>query len=244
MQAKTKQIDHKKIVFLHGNSLNSSIFSKVNQLLSNQASVSTIDLPGNGICSSYKKYNIKKLTQHVKDCINTLKPDVIVAHSLSGHLVLQGLDGITKPEHLILIGTPPLLSVEASLDAFSDLGMLMNKDNWTMEEKMKIAQSLSIDCYGEILNLLNATDKKFKKDWSKIENLTPFKNEIEVLNKYSANCYLYFCLDDLFINYEYCNMLHTQINNLNVQINQNSLRTHIPFFNNPYSFVEEISKFI
>lgn len=109
------------IVFLHGNSLNSTSFDKQfhSPLLSNYRLVA-IDLPGHGRSNRQTDYSIPSVVRAIKDFCNSLPVEefILVGHSLGGHLAIQSLELLEKCKGLFIFGTPPLGNAQDMAEAF------------------------------------------------------------------------------------------------------------------------------
>lgn len=109
------------IFFIHGNSQNLDIFRfQYESALLNEYRLVGIDLPGHGKSSKLASYNIDNMAKKLVRTINNLKSNncFIVAHSLGGHLILQGIPNIKNLKGLLLVGTPPLRSLADMPKAF------------------------------------------------------------------------------------------------------------------------------
>lgn len=100
------------ILFLHGNSLSSKIYTNLNpEGAFRDCDLIFKDLPGHGKAERVNNYNISKLEEFLIAVIKEIKAPrlIIVAHSFSGHLCLQSLHkliSIKKIVGVITIGTP------------------------------------------------------------------------------------------------------------------------------------------
>jgi pimeloyl-ACP methyl ester carboxylesterase len=103
------------IIFIHGNSLNSSTFS--NQFKHpelNKYQLIAIDFPGHGKSNKpsnpEKTYSVSGFINIIKEVINQLKLKeiILVGHSLGGHIAIEATDDLNNLKGLLFFGTPPI----------------------------------------------------------------------------------------------------------------------------------------
>jgi pimeloyl-ACP methyl ester carboxylesterase len=121
------------LVFLHGNSSSSRLFSDFFDSSNLDANLVAYDLPGHGLSKKCKDFNFIDFTSKVITEINSLDNDIVlVGHSLGGHLALQVSEQINDLKGLILMGTPPLkrpLNLEEAFLPLSEMNVYFVRDS-------------------------------------------------------------------------------------------------------------------
>ena len=97
------------ILFLHGNSSSSRVFSEI--MISDiiQQTKISIDLPGHGgSCHQDTNLTVTEVKKELIDFILSIKEEVlIVGNSLGGHLAIEIALGLNNLKGLVIFGTPP-----------------------------------------------------------------------------------------------------------------------------------------
>jgi pimeloyl-ACP methyl ester carboxylesterase len=237
--------DYRTLVMLHGNSLDSSVFIPLIKTLDKKIKALAFSLPGHGDSSRPDNYDIGQLKQFVVDNINRLDGEkYILAHSLSGHLVLQSIQRLKDILGIVCIGTPPLDNMDDSTSAFTELGKLMFKETWTESEREEIIESLSNHSQNRIRQILLKSDSKFRKALITPEFPVGFNSEIESLNKTDIPVHLFYSTNDNYINIAYVQKLENILKNPKVRVSYIDYGGHLPFFNHPDNFSKIIDKAI
>jgi len=108
------------VIMHHGNSLDSTIFMPLINELINKYKIITLCLPEHGNSERPDKYNIRDLSQSIVDNINIeTVTKYILAHSLSGHLILQEIHKLKDVARVICVGTPALGEITDITSAFT-----------------------------------------------------------------------------------------------------------------------------
>lgn len=103
------EIKNKAVIFLHGNSLSSEVFSAQ----SFSFPVVTIDLPGHGRSQPAEKpeetYSMPGYAKVIGDVIAQLglKEYILAGHSLGGHIAVNAAKDLDSLKGLVIFGTPP-----------------------------------------------------------------------------------------------------------------------------------------
>ncbi|MEZ5199644.1 MAG: alpha/beta hydrolase [Bacteroidales bacterium] len=225
------------VIMLHGNSLDPTIFAPLIDELENKFKLITLNLPGHGNSERPNNYNIQNLSQVIIDTINNeTGKKYILAHSLSGHLILQGLLQLKDVSGIICVGTPPLNTLADTVTAFTRLGKLMNNAEWSANEEKEIIEGLSKDSYELIKEIIRKSDPNFRKAITTSAFLEGFTSEIENLNKTQIPVSLVFSTNDDYIDTSYCHQLPGTIENPYIKIIFIDYGGHLPFFNFPEKF--------
>lgn len=117
----TGSVEGKTIVFLHGNSSSSRVFSPI--LKSNKLPYNLIsfDFPGHG--KSHKvdggdSYTIIRYIEVLLDVIPQNSDTILVGNSFGGHIAMEAVKDIPGLKGLVIFGAPPLklpLNIEEAL---------------------------------------------------------------------------------------------------------------------------------
>lgn len=236
------------LVFIHGNSLDMQIFKfQFQSDLTTDFQLVGVDLPGHGKSPRLKVYSFKEIASEVCSLIEKQfeEPYFIVAHSLGGHLITQGLSFLKKVKGLIFCGTPPLGSVNDMPAAFNPgLGQLLYKPTWTNEEFEQLIHDFSPAHPEVVASGLKNSDPVFRKDLISPEFLTDFKNEWSELGKINIPVYLTCAKDDVHINKTYIQEMVQKYSFPDVTYHELSEGGHLPFLNAPEMFNEFLKKTI
>ena len=229
------------LIMLHGNSLDPTIFNPLIDELKGKLKIITLCLPGHGNSQKPDKYSIESLSETIINNINCVEvKKYVLAHSLSGHLVLQGLQKLKNVSGVICVGTPPLGNPSNTITAFTRLGKLMNNAYWTQSEEKKIIDGLSKNQTLLLENILRKSDPDFREAITTSDFLAGFANEIDNLNETNIPVHLIYSTDDEYVDLSYCTGLTNVIKNPNVKINFIDYGGHLPFFNFPADFCKII----
>ncbi|WP_159520131.1 alpha/beta fold hydrolase [Sunxiuqinia indica] len=227
----------KLLVLLHGNSLSQDIFSFLVKCIEPEFKVVLFDLPGHGDSPKPDNYNIQSFSRILAENINQIgERKYIIAHSLSGHLIIQALDQLPDVEGVVCIGTPPLGAIEDSLMAFPDLGKYMYKETWTPEELDLIVSSLSIENAPLVRRMLSRTDPLFRRSLESAGFLVGFESELKSLNQTTIPVTLLFSEDDPYLNPSYYRHLPEKLTNPLVNLHFLNWGGHAPFIKEPEQF--------
>ena len=165
---------------------------------------------------------------------------MILAHSLSGHLVLQNINSFENVSGIVCVGTPPLSAIDDIPKAFTSLGGLMHKELWSDIELNEIVNSLARNNQQTIREILLESDPTFRKALTTQEFFEGFKNEIGNLQKTNIKVSLLFSKDDGYINLSYCEKLDQVIKKPQIKTLFLGYGGHLPFFNYPEKFYKVI----
>jgi pimeloyl-ACP methyl ester carboxylesterase len=236
------------VIFLHGNSLDLTIFITNNNIIQKFSfSPIMIDLPGHGKSPGLKEYSSVSMVDSICLFINAYFDEnyYIVAHSLSGHLVINGLNRFKRLKGLILCGTPPLANLSRIEKAFNpELSQLLFNPEWTDSDLDELSNMLSCNNPDSIKRALLLTDKHFKDDFLKPSFLEGFKNEIGILNNTQIPVSISYARNDSFIRMNYMTSLKNYINSDLVSFHEFSFGGHLPFLDNPSEFYQFVSDFV
>ena len=146
------------IMCLHGNSSCAETFSKILILARNKIQMVAVDLPGCGQSKRLPEYSMQSVANEIDELIEYFNPLklYLVGHSLGGHLC----GFISRiPMGVILIGTPPLSSVEDFAKAFirdekskQVVSLLGKSENFTQTEAKLFVSHTGVK--DELLNIM------------------------------------------------------------------------------------------
>jgi pimeloyl-ACP methyl ester carboxylesterase len=135
------------LVFLHGNSLSSSVFQcQLSATELQSFRLIALDLPGHGQSADAPDfYPPPQLRQVVATAIRALgcEQALVVGHSYGGHLLLDILPDLPTLRGVFVVGTPPV-SVAADLAAafrFDETGMLFYAPELTVGQAHALASA-------------------------------------------------------------------------------------------------------
>lgn len=229
------------VIFIHGNSVDGTVFqADDSQFGINKLKKICLDLPGHGNSPRLNDYKCDIMGNILADFIEQTFPDgyFMVAHSLSGHLVLQCLHQYTKLKKLLLVGTPPLKSPEDILHAFhAESSRLLFKPEWT-DSELKALCEISSKKHPEIIRqaLLKCVTK-FKSDFLSPGFLENFNNEQNALTHTKTPVVVSWCEDEAFINIRFLQQLMEVFKeSQNIRFHSYSFGGHYPFLDNPEEF--------
>lgn len=236
------------LVFVHGNSLDLQIFKfQFQSELNTDFQLVGVDLPGHGDSTRWNAYSFKEMATEVCSLIDKQieEPYFVVAHSLGGHLVTQGISFLKKVKGLIFCGTPPLGSVADMPKAFNPgLGQLLYKQSWTTEEFEKLIHDFSPANPEIVAGGLKKSDPVFRRDLISPEFLADFKNEWIELGNINIPVYLTCAKDDVHINKTYIQEMVQKYSFPDVTYHELDVGGHLPFLNAPEMFNAYIKKTI
>lgn len=203
----------KAIVFIHGNSHDKFTFQYQydSDLFSNYR-ILAIDLPGHGQSEKSKIYNLPYFSEILSQFINflDLKNYILVGHSLGGHVALHSLEFL-NPNGLFIFGTPPLtqpLSMEGFLPN-ENVSLVFKEDISKAEAKLLASEFYHDDKFNldPEVACIQKTDPELKKIFPQSLGLSNFKDEIELLKKYSNPLAIVHGKNDALINFSYLEKL-------------------------------------
>jgi pimeloyl-ACP methyl ester carboxylesterase len=221
------------VVFLHGNSLDHTVFK--HQFHSDIINCFTLDLPGHGFSPKMDGYSLTRIVDIICTFLNSTFDSeyFIVAHSLSGHLILQGLEKLKNVKGVILVGTPPLSSISDMGKVFNPVpSQLLFATNWN-EKELNVLSELYSTLNPDVINsALLKCDPIFKKDFLREDFLAGFKDEQEIILKTYLSLAITWGVDDPFINIEYLKKMANGIKRGNLSFHEFAKGGHTPFLDN------------
>lgn len=208
-----KGFGNRKILFVHGNSLSSNLFSeqfKDEQLLSNFELI-RFDLPGFGqsqFSSDMSTYSFpgfaKILVEFYKQ--QKLNDTILVGNSLGGHVILEALSEIPGVKGLFLNGTPPFgLPPAADIFLPHPALPLFFKGELSDEEIDVLAKANlhSGDFVQQVKSELKKSDPQFRNVWMpNVQNYLP-KDELEIVKSLEIPIAIIHGESDNLVNLEY-----------------------------------------
>lgn len=101
------------IVFIHGNSSSSEVFTNIMNSSKITQSKLAIDLPGHGqSIDSYTEeedFTMKSYSEKIIVILNQIDNDILICgNSLGGHIAIEISEKIARLKGLVIFGTPPL----------------------------------------------------------------------------------------------------------------------------------------
>lgn len=236
------------VVFLHGNSISHKVFEGLAKLnYTESLRHILVDLPGHGFSPRLPAYTLRNMAEVVCTFVNqTLHEDYfIVAHSLSGHLVLNGMTQLKRIRGLILVGTPPLKEIDDMAEAFNQTtSSLLHKGNWNETEIQEISLQYSNTKPGIIREALLQCDSKFKFDFLQPEFTKGFANEHHIIRTAEFPVALTWSSNDTFVNPEYLKKSSETFGNPYATFHEFEFGGHSPFMDKPDIFYQYINSFI
>lgn len=236
------------IFFIHGNSQNLDIFRfQYESTLFSEYRLVGIDLPGHGQSSKLARYSIENMAQKIVNTINELRNEncFIVAHSLGGHLVLQGISDIKNLKGVLLVGTPPLSSPADMPKAFfQEFTQLLFRSNWNQTETDILVKAFTTKHFEVVKKGLLQHNPQFKTDQTTPNFLELFKDEWQQISYSQVPVYLSIAANDMFVNPGFIkeSMNHTGL--INVHFKEYSEGGHLPFLNNAKEFNNFLNKIL
>lgn len=211
----------KTIVYLHGNSSSSKTF----KLLLNSSELEdfnqiAIDFLGHGKSDKFESYSIELLKNHVIDFIilKKIKVDILVGHSLGGHIALH-IASVLNPNHLILLSTP-IFSYEIIQNGLSPYGsssdsqVFFNKLSAIKDlDSFQSNQMISPSFYNLSEDYLQS-DPEFRLKLLVDITANPISDELEVLKKLNISSFLFFGKNDHLLGNNYVEELSKKIDNI------------------------------
>lgn len=238
----------KQLLCIHGNSLAGGIFSPLRHTeLANNFEIDTIELPGhnNHVANNPRAYKVENLISYLSKCIAKYDGDkYILAHSLGGHLLLQAIELTNSIRGVVLVGAPPLLSLNDYAAAITPMpGMLMQKGEWNNAELNLLAHATCTSNAHKIKQLLSATDPVFRTAvMGSLANYT-YQDEIAVLKKSKHPTIVINSVYDSFINPNYIRRLPELLSDSNhIQVINTDYKGHAPFLSAPENFTKLLLK--
>jgi pimeloyl-ACP methyl ester carboxylesterase len=160
------------IVFVHGNSLSSEIFSEqfADPVLADNYRLIALDLPGHGESGHskdpVKDYSLSGLIDHFLAFIEKMELEkaVFVGHSLGGHLLIEAYPKLKeRVRGMVVMGTPPF-TLPPQLDKSfldNDAQFLIFQEDLTEEEIHQFASACVREGYDDpelLMNVIRQSD--------------------------------------------------------------------------------------
>ena len=118
------------IVFIHGNSSSSNVFSEVLNEKLIGCSLIAIDLPGHGdsLDNHFEDFSFENLKSICTNFINTIDGDILIyGNSFGGNIAIEIAKDINNLKGLIIAGTPPVKKPLNLLEAYLPLPPKISK---------------------------------------------------------------------------------------------------------------------
>ena len=244
---------NKTLLFLHGISLNASLFSGIieDPQMSEFHSIA-FDLPGHGenIHSEDPEddYSLGALELLVPKLVAALGLDnfIIVGHSMGGHLSIHVLPELkSEVRGLIVMGAPPLSSLQDAALGFLPIPemQLVYLPVLTTDQSLQLATALGNSRHlNEIQSAMLKSDPSFREVFSKVFASSNFPNEVEILNDFQEKVMIIHGAEDRMINFDYIKTL--KIDKLfqgKIEICPHG--SHMSFLDNPDFIIKNIQRF-
>ncbi|WP_321285485.1 alpha/beta hydrolase [uncultured Sunxiuqinia sp.] len=227
----------KLLVLLHGNSLGKDVFTPFVKSITHKYKIVLFDLPGHGDSPKSSNYSIRSFSKILAENINQISGEkYIVAHSISGHLVFNALHLLENISGITCVGSPPLVSLSDTLEAFTDIGKVMFKPEWSAVELEMIINSLSAAHKQTLESIFEKVDPGFRMALSDSSFMEGFRNEVEILNGAEIPVNLVFSSDDPYLNPSYNQFLEAKLTNSIVKLFFLDWGGHVPFVKEPERF--------
>jgi pimeloyl-ACP methyl ester carboxylesterase len=184
---------NKTIVFVHGNSLSSSLFKYQfeDENLLNKYRLIRFDFPGMGK-SEYdleqKTYSFSGFAQILAELYKQLEitNSVLVGNSMGGHIILEALEYLNGVKGILINGAPPF-GIPPATDLFlpNPALPLFYKDKKTNDELDILAKSMvNNPKLKEVVKTeLKKVDPNFIKPWATNIQAKAPEDEIEIVKK-------------------------------------------------------------
>ncbi|MBK7312175.1 MAG: alpha/beta hydrolase [Sphingobacteriaceae bacterium] len=243
---------HNALVLIHGNSLDSTIFTKQFEGLKNIPLVA-IDLPGHGLSNRANNfesaYCLPGYIDAVKSIIDHLELDniILAGHSLGGHVAIEAANEMNSVQGMMIFGTPPI-GMPPQMDKMFDpnpaMGNLfspeISEENAKLLAKEFVYNSKELE--SKYATMISATDGNARENLGASIGKGQFKNEIEIVAKSKMPIAVINGDKDAFVNKKYINEL--TIGNLwNGQKIWIKDAGHIPQEEKPQEFNSIVMKF-
>ncbi len=221
-------IEHKAIVFIHGNSLDASVFSEqFNQLGS--IPLVAITLQGHGRSKRSKDpendYCLPGFVRTVKETINELNVGsfILAGHSLGGHIAIESIREVDGLKGLFVFGTPPIGMLPQMEEMFlpnPNVGLLFT-ENLTEEQLENIAKEMVYNntaLANRLKDIISQTDPAFRKFMGQSVGAGKFKNERSLLSGSDLPFVIANGKKDSMVNTAYCSAITTNITKLQTHV--------------------------
>jgi pimeloyl-ACP methyl ester carboxylesterase len=239
------------ILFIHGNSLDHQLFDPFfNSEFLNLYKLVAPDLPGHGKSAtpaSDRVYSLTGLTGVLERLITGItSPNmIIIGHSLGGHIGIHLADRIkSRMKKLILIGTPPLGSLEDMQRGFHphELMGLVYKQEINPDEAGQLAEAYGLTNSDFLSKKILATDSQFRASFLNDLLNSPFENEIEKLKKLDLPVLMIHGAEDPFINVSYIEEIGLNLSGKRVHYIENA--GHCGFYDDPVPYLKLIEAYL
>lgn len=233
------------IIFIHGNLTDANIFP-IKKLRTHikDAILLFPELPGHGKALRQKQYTLSSLKQYLSEYINSIRSSniYIIAHSFSGHLLLQSLSMLSHQEKIHSIslwGTPPIANPNTLNHYFNqEYSRFLFSDNDNKNELLTVLSDCFYPLSKEyIQKCIRNTDPLFRKDLKNPIFYEKYQNEINLLEHTQIPVQLNFGTKDTLVNQHYLNELETH-NRFKVNILPG--KRHFPFREDEKEFIQII----
>lgn len=204
--------DKGSIVFIHGNSSSSSVFSEVlNSELIRQTKIA-IDLPGHGkSVNEYKNeddFLINSYREKLIKLINTLDDNILlVGHSLGGHIAIEIAPQINKLKGILIFGTPPLkkpLNLEEAFLFSPKLQTFFTENISEIEAKEAVEVTLfNKQCAAVIIDDFKKTNPKVRKAIANDIAENRYLNQLKIFTDLTIPKYIIAGIHDPSVNLDY-----------------------------------------
>lgn len=207
----------KVLVFIHGNSLNASIFAKQFEGL-DSIPLLAIDLPGHGssmhVSDFENVYCMPGYISAIKLVIEHLKLDTIIlaGHSLGGHIAIEASNELSNVRGLMFFGTPPI-GIPPQMDKMFDpnpaMGHLFSPEI-SEENALLLAKEFvynSKELINSYANMIRSTDGNTRANLGASIAKGHFKNELEIVAQSKIPITILNGEKDAFVNKVYVNEL-------------------------------------
>lgn len=211
--------EQKAILFIHGNSLDSSVFTEqFNQLRS--IPLVAITLQGHGRSrrsdDPENDYCLPGFVRTLKDTISELKVEnfILAGHSLGGHIAIESIHEIDGLKGLFVFGTPPISMPPQMEDMFlpnPNVGLLFT-ENLTEEQLESIAMEMvhnNPSLATHLKDLITQTDPAFRKFMGQSVGAGKFKDERTLLTGSDLPFVIANGSKDSMVNTAYCSAIST-----------------------------------
>lgn len=191
-----------KLICIHGNSLDRSIFDSISVEGFEKV---TLDLPGHGSSPLGDASSFQHLVNKVYDQIHQMPEIILLGCSLGGHIAHHLLERLT-PLALITISAPPL-NLETVGAAFNkdSLGNLLFQAHVSEAQADMLADSmlsLRKDQKSTLRSLILATDPEARKVIAQSLMKCEFLDEVKLLERFQGEKILIFPTLDTVVNRE------------------------------------------
>lgn len=233
-------------LFIHGNSSNKDSFLPQLKRMSSLYRVISVDLPGHGESENLidQEYSLDLLGHFIMKFVDSLdlQIDLLMGHSLGGHISLQILNRLS-PNKLAVWGTSPMSNPPVLEEMFlpCESSAVLFKEEFTEEE---VAQ-LYNDCFVQGDSLLQKnfiksfenTDPLFRSQLMKNLGTLNFKDEIQEIKTFEGRSIFLNGDQEKIVNKSYMNKFLPELRH--VQVIETA---HYPHLESPIDFNLELLK--